>query len=701
MQTGRLPDKHLQKLATLIGSGQLTQARKLAESLVKKHPNNPDLWYNLAGLHAQTGNLDQVIHCCRQVTRLNPQHAGAFYNLGAALQQAGLYSDAIDAYKKCTTIESGNFNALLATGIACLELSDAVCAEKYLDAALKLAPRNGAALLHKGRLLDRLGQHEQASDYFRMSIQAEPGNPESHYCLGVALSATGKTGAACESYRKAIELKPDYIEALNNYGHTLNETGKLDQALHAFSKLLELQPDSAIAYNNLGIVYDSIGKTEEAESAYRNAIRIDPSLLETSCHLGYLLADEGRTAEALEIFDQILEQSPQLKSAIAGKATALEKLGDTEQARALLEKYAGDESADAEIVIAACKVALRTGEYDNAARRAENLVRSGNTTEKGLADLHFVLGDLYDKQEKYHLAFSHYKEANALSPCAYSHEQHIRYIDRIISATDSSSLDKLPDNRPEFRRLVFIVGMPRSGTSLVEQILASHPDVFGAGELRYIGDIAAALPGKNGKSASYPEGLDTLTRESLHSLAGLYTTPVNRLADKSPVITDKMPHNFLFLAFIHKLFPDAKIIHVKRNLLDNCLSLYFNSFNPNHAYSTDLGLLGKYYGEYLRLMRHWREQAGIPMLDIQYETLINDFDNCTSRLLDYCGLGWSDSCRDFHMNKRFVKTPSYNQVCQPLYSSSINRWKHYDEFIEELKESLHLNTDDNSWYDCY
>ena len=179
-----------------------------------------------------------------------------------------------------------------------------------------------------------------------------------------------------------------------------------------------------------------------------------------------------------------------------------------------------------------------------------------------------------------------------------------------------------------------------------------------------------------------------LTRSGIDALALRSIEPVEELADESRLITDKMPHNFLYLALISILFPNAKVIHVKRHPLDNCLSLYFHGFNPMHSYTTDMNLLGRYYREYQRLMTHWQQSLDIPMLEIQYEDIVNNQENATRQLLDFCQLDWFDGCLKFYDNKRFVKTPSYDQVRQPIYTSSVNRWENYRKFIVPLENAL-------------
>ena len=651
-----LDDRHL-KLWRLINNGQFSEARVLAVKITMKHPGDPGIWYTLAGIYAQLGQLNEVIDCCKQVTRLDQGHAGAHYNLAIGLEQTGYLSEAAVSYRQC----------------------------------LKLEPGNTQALIKLGKLLGKEGNHEDALQFFQQAAEVDNKLSEAFYCTGVQLQALGRLHEAATAYQQAIHIRPDYFEALNNLGHVLTELGELDKALDIFKSLLNINPESPEAYNNMGIVYDSMGKAREAEAAYRKAISISPGLTDTRCHLGFLLAGEGRTQEALDCFDANLGLSPDHESSIAGKAVALEKLGKLEDAYTTLESALIDRTRNPDLVLAYCTVMLRKNDTASAIKHAQRLLSTEGIPPKGIADLSFALGNLHEKEGNYSRAFQYFEEANCASPRTYSHQNNVNFINTIIRSTDKGSLAKIPRAKHTFREIVFIVGMPRSGTSLIEQILASHPDVFGAGELRYLGDIAASFSPPLTKGRKYPASLSILSQSDVDALARRYIEPVEKLADESRLITDKMPHNFLYLGLISILFPTARVIHVTRSPLDNCLSLFFHGFNPMHSYTTDMELLGHYYKEYQRLMAHWQQQSNIPVLEVCYEDVVNDLESSTQRLLDFCELGWSDNCLKFYDNHRFVKTPSYDQVRQPIYSSSVNRWMNYKEFIAPLEIALGMD----------
>lgn len=641
-------------MLSLVQSGNIDEAEHLAETLCSQRPDMAEIWYIRAGLHAGRGHVADVIGCCKRVISLDPGHTGAHHNLAIAFCQTGQLREAEGSYRECLSVDPGNQPALL--GI--------------------------------GKLLASGGRHAEALSYFTKAVEGNPSNAEALYRQGVTLQSLGDLGGAKNAYRQAVKVRPDYFEALNNLGHILGEQGEYEESLRLFKTLALMKPDSAEVRNNLGVVYESMGKLVEAEAAYRKTLELEPSFLETRNHLGFLLAGEGRTAEALECFQEVRELEPGNETALAGQTGVLEKMGRIDDAYSAIEPAIQAGSVSPDVVLAYCKIMLRKGDPQTAIPVAEKVLANGQLPPKGIADMNFALGDLYDKVGDYAAAFPHFEAANTASPCTYKHESHVQYIDRIIQSTTAETISSTENDAGSSGQLIFILGMPRSGTSLVEQILSSHPDVFGAGELNFMGDIASSSPLPGNPGIHYPDFMGKLERSDISAMARRYLESMAAVTDGSPAVTDKMPHNYLYMGLITLLFPAAKIIHISRSPLDNCLSLYFHSFNAMHSYSTDLRLLGEYYKEYLRLMSHWRALPGLRFLDIRYEDIVDNLEKCTRELLDYCALDWSEECLDFHNSGRFVKTPSYDQVRRPIYTSSVGRWRHYRDFIAPLEAAL-------------
>jgi tetratricopeptide (TPR) repeat protein len=298
--------------------------------------------------------------------------------------------------------------------------------------------------------------------------------------------------------------------------------------------------------------------------------------------------------------------------------------------------------------------------------------------------LHFALGKLYDSKKQYRKAFEHYRSGNELKHARYDPVEHVRKIDTIISTYSADMMAAMPRSGIRSERMVFVVGMPRSGTSLVEQVLSSHPDVFGAGELTYINQQTRTLDA----SAGYPQCVPKLTQQALTENARNYLERISELSPDALRVIDKMPGNFAYLGYIELLFPGARIIHCKRDPLDTCLSNYFQNFSSLLYYAYNLTNLGAFYKNYTRLMEHWQKAITLPMIEVQYEDMIADQEGGSRRIVEFCGLEWDEQCMNFHKADRYVATASYDQVRRPMYKSSVARWKNYEKYIGPLIDAL-------------
>ncbi|MEE8429157.1 MAG: sulfotransferase, partial [Gammaproteobacteria bacterium] len=303
-------------------------------------------------------------------------------------------------------------------------------------------------------------------------------------------------------------------------------------------------------------------------------------------------------------------------------------------------------------------------------------------------NLHFNLGKQYDDIGEYDKAFAHFQQGNSSKSVDFDTARYKSEMDALISTYTSDFLTRMPRATVRSDRPVFVVGMPRSGTSLVEQILSSHPSVFGAGELPDIVQLPLSLHVILGTEQRYPRCLPLLPQDKMDMLAQHYLDRLKSLSADATRVIDKMPGNFTHLGFIELLFPDARVIHIMRNPLDNCLSCYFQDFSRSHPYSYDLRVLGTFYNGYRRLMQHWRQVLTIPMMEVQYEELVANQEPISRELVKFCGLDWDERCLEFHKNKRYVGTASYEQVRRPMYQKSAGRWHNYESYLDPLMEVL-------------
>jgi tetratricopeptide (TPR) repeat protein len=503
----------------------------------------------------------------------------------------------------------------------------------------------------------------------------------------VALKEQGKVDEAVAAYRQAISIKPDFAEAHNNLGAMLTDQGKLDDAVAQYQKAVTVKPDFAEAHNNLGKVLRWQGKPDEAVAHYRQALAIRPDCAEAHNNLGNILRWHGKSDEAVACYRQALVIKPDYAEVYNNLGIVLRDLGSVEEARIACEKAI--ELAPRNPAFHYSLATLKRfvpGDRQLEALEAIASEETSLSTDDRIY-LHFALAKGYDDGGDYERSFARLRQANSLK------RQQIAYDESVVQGlfarlqqvfTPELMRDKRglgdPSSVP-----VFIIGMPRSGTTLIEQILASHPKVFGAGELMNLANAVAKLSRK----APFPGAISTMAGEELRELGAHYVAEIRQLAPEADRIIDKMPANFRLAGLIHLALPNARIIHVRRDPLDTCLSCFSKLFGNDQPFSYDLGELGRYYRGYEMLMEHWRRvlPPGV-MLEVQYEQLVADLEGEGRRIVGHCGLEWDAACLSFHDTERQVRTASAVQVRQPIYRSSIGRWRAYEQHLAPLIEAL-------------
>lgn len=525
-----------------------------------------------------------------------------------------------------------------------------------LRKAAELLPDDAEAHYNLGNTLLILGRLDEAVASFRRALQTRPDDAEAHYNLANTLLMLGRPDEAEAGYRRALQIKPGNALAYYNLGNILHERGRLAEAEASYRRALQIKPDSADIHTNLGNVLQDMDRLDEAEASFRQALQIKPDHAEAHSNLGKLLLDRGRLDEAEASFQRALQIRPdylivRLSLALARKAKA-----DDENLAALIA--------------------------------AEQAARNSATplpAEEAVM-LHFALGKSYDDIGAHEKAFPHFLEGNRLKRAALKYEpnQAARHFASIMQNFDKAALDRLRGGDPSHLP-IFILGMPRSGTTLVEQIVSSCPGVHGAGELPDLKMVTQ----RNIEGIAFPDNLHLLDQARLAAWGAEYVAGLQLRASVASRVIDKMPANFLAVGLIHLMLPNAKIIHVNRNPVDTCLSCFSQLFKGGQEFSYDLAELGRYYVDYARLMEHWRKV--LPegaFLDVQYEDIVADQEAQSRRIIEYCGLEWNDACLDFHRNKRPVKTASMAQVRQPMYKSSVERWRSYEKFLGPLLDAL-------------
>ena len=716
----------LQQIHQLVSAGQAREALPLAIRFTHEHPDDPNGWYLLAGVHSVLGRMDDVIVSCRKVTALDPNRFDALYNLGVALQHRGKFDEAADCYRRVVALKPDFAPAHANLGMAFWKLEKLEEAEASCREAIRLDPNQVQALNNLGLVLRARNRLDEAVGVFNDIIRRAPQMPEAHHNLSLCLRALERPDEARAHLEEAVRIKPDYREAHSELGRLafaqrrfpdaiasferacyLNPNDaegwmrlaevswaekKYDQVIRALERAVKLRPDWAEAHETLGRAHMEAGidgivlSNRKAEECFRKALQFKPDFVDAHVDLASSLRSQAKHSEALDSYRRALELSPSNTNAIGGAASMLERLGKFDEARKML-KPAIDQGVDA-LVLALPYAAISryTGEKERAMALLEQLLSDENRDRNLRRESHFMLGKLYDSDKNYDQAFRHYRAANELDEEVFDIEGNGRDFELLISHYAKEIHHRRPRASNRSRLPVFIVGMPRSGTTLTEQILASHPMVYGAGELLKMDEIKVAIRGLTGEK--WPQSVNRLDRKMLDKLAQEHLDWLGRRASGKSRVTDKMPHNFLALGLIDLLFPEARVIHCQRDPMDNCLSIYFQHFNGMHSYANNLEHLGIYYRQYERVMEHWRTVLRVPILDMQYETMVADPEQSARKLVEFCGLDWDDRCLRFYETGRVVSTPSYDQVRQPIYKKSVARWKRYEKYLEPLKRSL-------------
>ena len=692
----RGPDLGGQMLARAIRhhqAGHLSKAERTYRRVLRHDPRHADALNLLGVVAVQLGKPDSGIDYIGRALRVDGANPVFHYNLGLAYQAAGNRDSAITSYRRAVELKPDYSDALTNLGNLLLNKGEAEEAEGYYRKAVRLAPENAMAHNNLGSVLLVQKAFDDAAVCFREALRLEPDYAEAHNGLGATRLAEERNEEAAACLAEALRLQPDYARAHNNLGLALGGQGRFDDAVASFRAALALEPDYAEAHLNLGQMFFEEDRLEEAEARYRDALRLKPDHSKARIRLAKLFVERDEFDAALEIYQKILDASPDSVPVLVGKAGALQRMGDFDAAYAIVRPLVDAGPAAPGVAALFGELSRRFDCRDEAVDLLEKTLAGPDLSSDGRRMLHFALGSLYDGLDAFDDAFRHYAEGNALRPTPFDPAKVVAATRRWIDFFSKERLARLPRARNESDIPVFIIGMPRSGTSLVEQILDCHPAVFGAGELSDIGRLIEDLGAASGKDG---EDLDDLAavdqgafdQAALDAAAAQHLDRLRALGGEALRVTDKMPYNFQHLPLISLLFPRARVIHCVRDPLDTCLSCYFQNFARGNFHAFDLRHVGLFHVHYQRLMRHWRAVLDIPMLEVRYEEHVAEPERVAREMLDFLGLEWDPRCLRFHESKRVVKTASRDQVRRPIYTRSAGRWRHYEHHLGPLKEAL-------------
>ena len=645
----------LTRAKKLVKKGSIEEGKKLYSIILKDSPQNQEAKLGLLALKDLEDNQEppqaniqsiialysnnQIQEALVEIEALVKDFPNSpiLYNIRASCYKANGQMDAsVKDYEKAITLKPDYAEAYYNLGVTLRELGQIDAALKSYEKALTIKHEYPGAHNNLGTILLDLGSLDSAVDHFEWAVAFSPNYAEAHNNLGVVERHQEKFDQAIKSFEKAIDIQPNYVQAHSNLGNTLQDIGQLDAAMTCYENALAINPDYSEALNNLGIAYQQLGQINDSINQYEKALAINPYYAEAYYNLSYL------------------------------------------------KKYTAN---------------------DPQITKMKSLLSDSKLSQSDRINLCFALAKVNENLDNQDEFFKYLHEANRLrkQELNYSFDLSKTLFSSVKEMFSSaySDIEKSLSSEPSTIHPIFIVGMPRSGSTLVEQIMSSHHAVHGAGELPDLQDIIRPTVNDN-----LTEGSDiastwigdkkinfsnaySIPETAFLSIREQYLDVLSNLNVPESVITDKLPLNFLYIGFILISFPEAKIVHMKRDARAVCWSIYKSNFrNTGNGYSYNIDDLAGFYGLYIDIMDFWHQLFPGKIYDICYEDLTTHQEEETKKLLQYCELDWDENCLNFHTNKRAVKTASALQVRQKMYQGSSEAWKKHEEYLQPLIKAL-------------
>ncbi len=639
-------------LATLKG-GDADRAADLCSDALKSNPSDGKMRVLLATAQIRQGQFEAAETNLREVLRHWPDIPKANRELGNALLAQGKGDEAIKAFERVVELTPTSAVALADLSMALSKIGREDDAKEALERSFELDPER-RELLDAVRL-QREGKTYKAELIYRDILRRDPTNVNATRLLGVSMLESGKHRLATRLLRNAIKLAPGFFGARIDLARALLEKDELSEAHDVLQEAIRLEPRLPYVRMLLGNMFSKAGKFEAAVQAFEEALKLDPSHWGSLTGMGHALKTIGRQDDAIVAYRGCVRLQPAIGEAYWSLAN------------------------------------LKTFRFhDDEIANMEKFVDDTTLPEETRVNFSFALGKSCEDRGDYERAFQYYDNGNAIRRGNERYDPVATEVinDRIMATVTAELLVKNaaagdPDPAP-----IFIVGLPRSGSTLIEQILASHELVEGTHELPNLPRIILQINKQKPHGESYPEALNYFGADDFAQLGRQYLDSTLRHRTGKPYFTDKMPNNFPSIGLLQLILPNAKIVNARRHPLDSCMGSYKQLFFKGQAFSYDLVEIGEYYLEYQRVMDYWHALLPGKILDVQYEEMVLDQENQTRRLIDYCGLPWDDNCLRFYETDRAVNTASSEQVRQPIYSKSVYSWRRFEKQLQPLIDVL-------------
>lgn len=654
MQQARAPRSVFDNILGLLQQRRAEEAIARCRQALGSYPEDVNILGLLGAALGDRGQFDEAEEILLRVIDLTPTFAKPYEDLGTLLLQRGLAEKAIPLLEKAARLDPKQEAAHFQLGRALAQVGRGADADAAFERSFALSPVRG--MMAQAAEHHAAGRLEEAERLCRQVLQREPRNVDALRMLGLIAAAAGDLDEAENLLRQALAEAPDHIAALFELGRVLKELERPDDAIDVYKTLIELQPDNPRAHYRLAGVLAPAALTEQSAAAYRRCLELDPRHPGAWLGLGHMLKTLGQQSEGIAAYRRCLAIEPEF--------------GEAWFSMANLKTYRFDDAEIAEM---------------------RQRLESDTVNETSRVNFLFALARAYEDRRDYATAWQYYEQGNARQRLLVSY-------DPVLTETVNDDLIAFfaadffrshagvgnPDPSP-----IFILGMPRSGSTLVEQIIASHSRVEGTSELPYIGRLTKSLNRNRADGMRYPEVLNELEPRHFSRLGQNYLAMARmHRVEGTPHFIDKMPNNFPLVGFIHAILPNAKIIDARRHPLDACTGNLRQLYARGQAFSYDQTDIGEYYLQYQRMMDHWDQVLPGKVLHVQYEDVVADLPRQVERILKHLGLPWEDACLDYHATQRAVRTASSEQVRQPIYTSGIGYWRHYEAQLEELREVL-------------
>ncbi|NQZ13920.1 MAG: tetratricopeptide repeat protein [Alphaproteobacteria bacterium] len=697
----------------------LTDAKRIEEGMraydkaLSIDPNFLDALNNKTVALWTSGNSEEAEKISRNILKNTPDNLDAKGNLGIALSTTGKHEEAIEIWEELAKAAPESDKVWINWGNTLRDMGKFADSEEKCRKAIELNPENPEAHNNLGNALRDMGRPQEALEHYKIATDAKPDHHEAHANTAIALCDQHDYKEAAVAARYAIAFKQDSFQANSALSFALRQLGDYAQARAASIRAIKADPESAEAYLDLADVNLMSDFLNDAEAALEEALKREPDSPRAYRKLSDIKEKMGDHAGGLEAIEKAIEMAPDMPIMWISKAQLLqmenrmpEAFECIEQAVSLAPSWHLPYQVRAEMLITvneneqAEKSARKAMELNKdipgpyatlvSLRKIKDkdsddykaLMRLKNEEKRwglgGACVLNYALSDLYEQMKEYDLAFEHLQKANDYKrqTIPYDPETQNDIVSAVKHRFTKGFIDQMAKTGCDSDIPVFIVGMPRSGTTLTEQIISSHPNVFGAGELM---DLAKAR-----------EDIGGLTEDNGKEIGERYIESIKKRdpSGKAKRITDKMPGNYMNIGLIASILPNAKIIHCGRNAGDTSLSCYKQNFASGQYWSYNLEELAAEYNRYEDVMNYWRETIPDRFLDIRYEDTVSDFENQARKLIEFIGLEWNDACLEPHKQKRTVLTASKAQVTQPVYKTSMEKWRRYEKHLQPLIENL-------------